>query len=524
MSKIAILSVFTAILSITTVAFAALFTWQYITNTPSGDNPTNPNTTTNTGCPYYPTPQEIDFANHEEFKKLFDWIDSHVASLVDENARPSVTANLVYLDKIVWSGYYGRVNKSTTVKPDENTIYRIASISKIFPVLFLFKLWEDGKLDLYDPVTKYAPDFSIGRPLGTTNEINLIDIASQISGLASSLPFNPLNGSAIFFNGQLEDALQLLQSQILVAEPRSTCFYSNLAYALLGHILARNFTTDGNFENWAKQNIADKLDLTNTGFTYTADVRAKMAAGYLPSGVQAPVYELLWYSPAGNYYSTIADLAKLSMSFMETSKTVLKHETLTEILRPRKTCRHDYLVNMTGSPWEMNKLHDYLVVSKNGALEGYTSDMAMIPDLKLSFNILRAGFSSEDTARIVLDKAIPLFRDTLRKMQQKIMPAPNPEKYVGFFSYYNLENQTISVNENGILIMRNSQSPPQALSAGLSYISETVFQLLLMGSGFPCIGNLDKQNGGFVHFKEFVNGKYNQFDFPETYAYGFKRV
>jgi len=41
-----------------------------------------------------------------------------------------------------------------------------------------------------------------------------------------------------------------------------------MAYALLAHVLARNFTEDGIFENWAKENIVESLKLTNTG-TYT---------------------------------------------------------------------------------------------------------------------------------------------------------------------------------------------------------------------------------------------------------------
>ena len=48
--------------------------------------------------------------------------------------------------------------------------------------------------------------------------------------------------------------------------------FSNNAYALLAQVLARNFTEDGNFENWAQKNVADVLNLINTGnlhyFTY----------------------------------------------------------------------------------------------------------------------------------------------------------------------------------------------------------------------------------------------------------------
>lgn len=46
--------------------------------------------------------------------------------------------------------------------------YRIASVSKIFPTLMLYKLWEDGLVDsLDDPLEKYADNFTIKNPLGT---------------------------------------------------------------------------------------------------------------------------------------------------------------------------------------------------------------------------------------------------------------------------------------------------------------------------------------------------------------------
>lgn len=58
---------------------------------------------------------------------------------------------------------------------------RIASLSKIFPTIMLYKLWEDGLLDsLDDPLEKYAVNFTIKNPLGK-------------SGPAAPVPFKNLN-------------------------------------------------------------------------------------------------------------------------------------------------------------------------------------------------------------------------------------------------------------------------------------------------------------------------------------------
>lgn len=51
---------------------------------------------------------------------------------------------------------------------------RIASISKIFPTLMLYRLWEDGKVgSLDDPLEKYVDNFTIKNPLGKSRDSEL---------------------------------------------------------------------------------------------------------------------------------------------------------------------------------------------------------------------------------------------------------------------------------------------------------------------------------------------------------------
>lgn len=59
---------------------------------------------------------------------------------------------------------------------------RIASLSKIFPTLMLYKLWEDGKVDsLDDPLGKYVKNFSIKNPLGKRMDHDLKSVSDGMS-------------------------------------------------------------------------------------------------------------------------------------------------------------------------------------------------------------------------------------------------------------------------------------------------------------------------------------------------------
>lgn len=52
--------------------------------------------------------------------------------------------------------------------------FRIASLSKIFPTLMLYKLWEEGKIgSLDDPLEKYVENFTIKNPMGRTRDSEL---------------------------------------------------------------------------------------------------------------------------------------------------------------------------------------------------------------------------------------------------------------------------------------------------------------------------------------------------------------
>lgn len=93
--------------------------------------------------------------------------------------------------------------------------YRIASISKIFPVLLLYRLWEEGIVaSLDDPLERYASTFSIHNPLGKTQDpepqdpagqfeemdslpkpssVTLRRMASQLSGEPQNCPAEPIH-------------------------------------------------------------------------------------------------------------------------------------------------------------------------------------------------------------------------------------------------------------------------------------------------------------------------------------------
>lgn len=74
-----------------------------------------------------------------------------------------ILMNVFYKDDILWSVYYGsKIYKWFEMMLDDNIVYRIGSVIKLFVVLLMYKLYEEGKIFLIDDfLSKYVLNFVI---------------------------------------------------------------------------------------------------------------------------------------------------------------------------------------------------------------------------------------------------------------------------------------------------------------------------------------------------------------------------
>ena len=135
-----------------------------------------------TPCPKQPPLLNLPDPLPSDIMDALGKLDSHLKSLVQPTTNtPAISANVFYKGNVVWSEHYG--SKSSTHKsdaPDSDTIYRIGSIAKIFPVLLLFKLYEQGVISsVDDPLNKYVLEFTIKNPFSKDN-VTLRELANQV--------------------------------------------------------------------------------------------------------------------------------------------------------------------------------------------------------------------------------------------------------------------------------------------------------------------------------------------------------
>lgn len=193
--------------------------------------------------------------------------------------------------------------------PDENTRFRIGSITKLFTALQTLMMRDSGKIkSLDDDITLYYPEFRVQNPFQTNRGVTFRQLMSHMSGLARNAPCK----------GAFETGCNISDAQMneniagmrLLFPPGQQPVYSNLGFGLLGKVLVKTAQASS-WDALLSEMILQPLGMENTGNSFDRVDPKKTAIGYYPDGSVADFIDIGWDAAAGQSYSSAADLAKL---------------------------------------------------------------------------------------------------------------------------------------------------------------------------------------------------------------------
>lgn len=401
-------------------------------------------------------------ANYDEdvsasLKAAFANIDEWVEALALNLQAPSVSFGIVYDQELVHYTSTGYTNLQTKQKPTADSIYRIGSISKVWTVLVAYKLREHGLISFDDPIAKFNPQFTVKNPWGISQEektgktLTIQQLASQVSGLPREAPCE----LGIDCTGHTtRDILQRLASETLVHPTDVQPSYSNLAFAILGNVLSE-YIGDTSFNHTLFDTIISPLGLNNTGLYLTPEQKSYATTGYAVDGQEVEYIDLGWLSPAGQLFSSVHDLASLMMQYFAAFpslyereidseyKFMLRPQTLREMLRP-VFLNPDETTGF-GAPWEIFWRKGHMVRSKGGAIDGFRSEIAMIPEMKLGLVILvnTIGVNVDVMASSAFDILVPAFEAWTNEQRVEKVRAPQDANFKDVVGIYGVEGQAL---------------------------------------------------------------------------------
>jgi D-alanyl-D-alanine carboxypeptidase len=238
----------------------------------------------------------------------------------------SITAAIVDNEKVLWTKSYGFIDKDRQNPASTTSLYLIGSISKSITGMALAKLVENNTIRLDDRIDKYVPEISAIKNLPGGISITFRHLATHTSGLSREAD---LPGAAEGLIDQWEEKLlECLPMTTFKSETYEKFSYSNIGYGLLG--LAMSRAADKPFDKLIKEFVFDPLQMTNSGFELTNEMKKNLAVSH----VNTRDYNLGrgYKFPNGGVYSNIQDMVNFAMANLQTRfKSYLTSSALTQV-------------------------------------------------------------------------------------------------------------------------------------------------------------------------------------------------
>ena len=269
-------------------------------------------------------------------------LEAKAASFVKEHRLAGAATGIVHGDSLAWFDGVGFAEIATRRALDVTTLYRVASITKTFTGTAILQLRDEGTLNLDDPAVLHLPELaSMTSPFGALETVTIRRMLSHESGLQGDPPGT--DWWVPEYEGSAERNLARVGEVTTTVPPNTQQKYSNLAYQLLGEIVARRSGVP--YREYVRTRILEPLGMHGSGFEPLPDTLLdRRATGYAARFLSdeldlASLPPTVWAE--GGLWSSVEDLGRwLSFQFREDGGAregaqILAGETLKEMHKAR---------------------------------------------------------------------------------------------------------------------------------------------------------------------------------------------
>ena len=284
------------------------------------------------------------------------FVDEQMASLLEEHRVPGAVVSVVAGGEVLLQKGYGYADwEQKTPVQAETTMFRIASVSKLFVWTSVMQLVERGLLDLETDINEYL-DYEI--PATFADPITLADLMAHAGGLEER-----------YFESSYDPSLVRPLGEVLAAQiparvrpPGDLSSYSNQNAAIAGYIV--ELASGVEWSRYADENIFDPLGMEHTTFEQPVpgELSSHLAKGHWYRGGQyiAAVPGYTHIPPAMGVRASGADMARFMAAHLGfgqlAGQKILEEETAR--LMQSDHHRMDPAVNAMA--------HGFMVTNKNG--------------------------------------------------------------------------------------------------------------------------------------------------------------
>lgn len=345
-----------------------------------------------------------------------DPIGEAVQKVMAEREIPGAVLLVQRGDLIALRRAFGMRDLERALPMTEDTLFQVGSVTKVFTATLLAQLVADGTVTLADPIRKHLP-----AELQLADEVAAITL-EQLATHRSRLPRNPVNRRDVKDSPSVMEPYSVAElyeglAATTLAAPSDTAEYSNLGYALLGHLLER--AAEQPFAELLEQRILRPLQMRDSTMIPDERLTARLAACYWPEAerkARAP-WRFGEVAAFAGLHTTADDLARFLGAQLgaplpgaggeDPPPTLLASETRELLHTPRAELGGSRRIALG---WFVDTLPGLgELLGHGGEVDGHSACIAFHPRAGLRVVVLanQGGDSAERLCRTVLQAGLP---------------------------------------------------------------------------------------------------------------------
>jgi CubicO group peptidase (beta-lactamase class C family) len=332
---------------------------------------------------------------------LAERLDVRVRAAQRQWRAPSVVVRVVrrgvtQLDLAVGSADLGAdgLADPALLAPGADVQYRMGSITKTFTAALVMQARDAGLLALDDRLEQHLDVPAHG-------DLTLRRMLCHLSGLQRE----PVGEVWESLRGpDLATMLADLPDAESVLHPQERWHYSNLAFALLGQVVAQLRGTS--WEQALTEHLLEPLGLRRTTCSPTAPVaRGYSADPYADRLLAEPLFPGNAFAPAAELWTTTADLARWAAFWADPVPDVLAPSTVAEMTHLHAMADLQQWTLGWGLGLMLHRRGERLLFGHDGAMPGFLASMVVHRDSRLGVVVLTNTGRSAEPGALALELA-----------------------------------------------------------------------------------------------------------------------
>ncbi|MEG0255933.1 serine hydrolase domain-containing protein [Vagococcus sp.] len=332
-------------------------------------------------------------------KNVAEFVDKEMTRNVEKFHIPGAVISVVKDEKLIYSNGYGMANIKEKQKADaNNSMFRIASTTKLFTWTAVMQLVEQGKIDLDTDINTYLKEVKI--PDTFKKSITMRDLMTHTAGFEEGGVGYQITTDEKKLNETISDTLKK-HPLARIRPAGETASYSNYGATLAGLIVED--VSGMSYEDYIQKNIFDVLNMTHATVVEPLPDKylSNQVIGYNYENKQfvpgIPTYEG-GFSPAGAGTVSANDMAKFMLAHLNkgslNNKQILKKQT-TDLMH-QTAFRFDKRLPGSTLGFQEGEINGQKTISHAGADVTFITDLILVPEQKVGIFLSFSGGQADE--------------------------------------------------------------------------------------------------------------------------------